>query len=68
LRRNQPNSAQILMNVNEFTGHLHLIIWLIQPTCKCPHALLDLAVKKPVSASAQPWDAHYTHFTFTGNN
>ena len=28
---------------------------------KCPHALLDLAVKKPVSASAQPWDAHYTH-------
>ncbi|HEY8939952.1 MAG TPA: hypothetical protein VIM59_07185, partial [Cellvibrio sp.] len=28
---------------------------------KCPHALLDLLFKKPVSASAQPWDAHYTH-------
>ena len=28
---------------------------------KCPHALLDLLFKKPVSASAQPWDANYTH-------
>ena len=49
-----------VFHIMNYTGHLHLINWLTNLSRKCPHALLDLAFKKPVSASAQPWEANYT--------
>jgi hypothetical protein len=41
---------------------LHLIIGFRQSPSASAHThCLICLVKKPVSASAQPWEAHYTH-------
>ena len=45
-----------------FVCSLHLIIGFRQSPSASAHThCLICLVKKPVSASAQPWEAHYTH-------
>jgi hypothetical protein len=54
----------LLLRIVESLTLINLVF--TNPLRKCPHALLDLLFKKPVSASAQPWDAHYTHHLLHG--
>lgn len=60
----QPKLCSDALNTNTllFVRSLHLIIgFRHSPSASAHTHCLICLVKKPVSASAQPWEAHYTH-------